>query len=160
MQPLIQKLWERLEPFLHENGYDLVEVERGTQGRAMLIRLYVDYAVPQRQGITIDELAQLSPRVNERIDAEALVKEPYALEISSPGLDRPLRKLADFARFRGKTAKIALTTGLLGRRNFKGTLQGTEREEILVEENGTLLRLPHHDIKKANLIYDFSGQAG
>ena len=76
--------------------------------------------------------------------------------ISSPGIDRPLFKLADYERFSGQTVKIKLTTGVDGRRNFKGSLLGiNESNEVLVEVDGMKFRLPFADIARANLVADF-----
>jgi ribosome maturation factor RimP len=87
------------------------------------------------------------------LDVEEPIKQAYDLEISSPGIDRPLFKLADFERFAGSVAKIRLAAGLDGRRNFKGRLQGvTDAGQVAVEVDGEIFDLPYADIAKAHLV--------
>ena len=85
-----------------------------------------------------------------------LIPHAYELEVSSPGLDRPLRRLPDFARFAGHEAKIRMTEGVEGRRNFSGQLVGTEDGLVKIECDGRTYHLPIGDIAKANLVPDWT----
>lgn len=132
-------------------GYQLVGVEYQLDGSYGTLRVYID----REQGVSLDDCAEISRQISAILDVEDPIQQAYDLEISSPGLDRPLFKLADYERFTGQTVKIKLVVGLDGRRNFKGALLGvSDANEVLVEVDGTEFRLPFADIAKANLVAD------
>ena len=130
-------------------GYELVGVEyTGGSGHGTL-RVYID----RDSGVSLDDCAAISHQVSGILDVEEPIKQAYDLEISSPGIDRPLFKLADFERFAGRIAKIRLAAGLDGRRNFKGRLQGvTDAGQVSIEVDGEVFDLPYADIARANLV--------
>lgn len=132
-------------------GYELVGVEYQLNGNHGTLRVYID----REQGVNLDDCAEISHQVSAILDVEDPIQQAYDLEISSPGLDRPLFKLADYQRFAGQMVKIKLLSGLDGRRNFKGMILAVnESSEVLVEVDGTEFRLPFADIAKANLVAD------
>ena len=130
-------------------GYELVGVEyTGGSGHGTL-RVYID----RDSGVSLDDCAAISHQVSGILDVEEPIKQAYDLEISSPGIDRPLFKLADFERFAGRIAKVRLAAGLDGRRNFKGRLQGvTDAGQVSIEVDGEIFDLPYADIARANLV--------
>jgi len=147
---------ERLTALLRQEvellGYELVGVELLGQGKGgALLRIYIDHA----QGITLDDCAQVSHQVSGVMDVEDPIHERYRLEVSSPGLDRPLFELADFARFAGSQARIKTRAKLQERHRFKGLLKGVEEDQVLLEEDGTLYRIPIGEIDKARLVPEF-----
>ncbi|MGD8347652.1 MAG: ribosome maturation factor RimP [Gammaproteobacteria bacterium] len=145
----MRDLAQLFEPVIESMGYELVGVEyTGGSGHGTL-RVYID----RDSGVSLDDCAAISHQVSGILDVEEPIKQAYDLEISSPGIDRPLFKLADFERFAGSVAKIRLAAGLDGRRNFKGRLQGvTDAGQVAVEVDGEIFDLPYADIAKAHLV--------
>jgi ribosome maturation factor RimP len=141
-----QILIEALEQAAGANGYELVDVELSGTSRARSIRVFID----KQDGLTIDDIAA----ANSWIDAAVEANEPYAgtytLEVSSPGIDRPLRTLEHFARFEGEEAKLQ-TEAIEGRGNWTGILAGVQDNAILLVSSGTTYSIPHEKIKKAQL---------
>lgn len=142
-----ETLLKLLEPAIEAVGYELVELEFPPH----LLRIYID----REGGVTVDDCEKVSRQVSSVLDVEDPIPGAYTLEVSSPGLDRPLRKEADFVRFSGEQAKLELTLPLDGRRRFGGTLKGCEAGVVLIEVEETLFRLPLADIGKARLVPKF-----
>ena len=140
------------EPVVESMGYELVGVEFLGAGGHDTLRVYID----RDSGVSLDDCAAISHQISGVLEVEEPIKQAYGLEISSPGIDRPLFKLADFERFAGKTARIKLAVGLLGRKNFRGKLQGVADSKLVtIEVDGEIFDLPYADIAKANLVGDF-----
>lgn len=148
---LLKRVEELITPCLDRMEKELVRLEyvRGQGG--WTLRVYADNK--GGGGITVDELAEISRMISPLLDVENLFQNPYRLEVSSPGLDRPLGKLEDFERFKGRWAIINTSRAIEGRRNFKGLLLGTDGENILVEVEGKTYKILWGDIKKAKLDY-------
>jgi len=146
-----EKLLSLLEAPIQALGYEVVELEFHPQGRGGLLRVYID----REGGVTVDDCEKASRQVSSVLDVEDPIPGHYTLEVSSPGLERPLRKSADFVRFAGERAKVELALPLEGRRRFAGTLKGCEGEEVLIEVDGVLHRLPLESIAKAKLDPEF-----
>lgn len=148
----MQDLTPPFEPVVVSMGYELVGVEFLGAGGYGTLRVYID----REQGVSLDDCAAISHQISGILDVEEPIKQAYDLEISSPGIDRPLFKLADFERFTGKTAKVKLALARGGRKNFKGRLQGvTDDGMIIVEVDGEKFQLPFADIARANLVGEF-----
>lgn len=147
----MRDLTQMFEPVVESMGYELVGVEFNAGGGHGRLRVYID----REQGVNIDDCAAISHQLSGILDVEEPIKQAYDLEISSPGIDRPLFKLVDFARFTGKTAKIKLLAGLQGRKNYKGRLQGVVDSKLIsIEVDGEQFDLPYADIASANLVGD------
>lgn len=132
-------------------GYELVGVEYLSQGKKSLLRVYIDH----EDGINLDDCERVSHQISGVLDVEDVIRGQYALEVSSPGLDRPLFTQEHFLRFSGEPAKIHLAAPQDGRRNFHGILRGVENGEVLLDVEGTVIRLRISNIEKANLVPDF-----
>ncbi|MDR0347728.1 MAG: ribosome maturation factor RimP [Coriobacteriales bacterium] len=141
-----QRLIDTLEVAATDHGFELVDVEFAGTGRARVIRVFLD----RSGGLGIDDLAQANQWVDEVIGDNEPWAGPYTLEVSSPGIDRPLRTLEHFARFVGEEAKLA-TEPLDGRSNWTGTLVGVEGDTVLLTIDGEIRRVPRNAIKKARL---------
>ena len=133
-------------------GYELVGVEffgRGKGGK--VLRVYID----GEDGITLDDCTAVSHQLSGMLDVEDPIRENFDLEVSSPGLDRPLFRAEHFARFAGERARIRLKRPLEGRRNFEGILKGADDEfvELVVEDETRRLALD--DIDSARLVPTF-----
>jgi ribosome maturation factor RimP len=142
-----ETLLKILEPAVEGLGYALVELE--FQGG--VLRLYID----RLQGVTLDDCQKFSQQISAVLDVEDPIPGAYTLEVSSPGLDRPLRKRVDFQQHAGQRVRIELLLPLDGRRRFSGTLRGMESDQVLIEVDGTLCRLPFTQIGRARLVPDF-----
>jgi ribosome maturation factor RimP len=144
-----------LEPIIIREGFELVDVDWVREGAAWVLRIFVD----RPGGVTIDHCQELSRTIEPVLDVEDFIEPAYNLEVSSPGLDRPLRKAADFERFTGQRAHVKTfgpvetPTGL--RKNWTGTLKGFKDGSVEIEVDGALHRIPHDKIAKAHLEYDF-----
>ena len=137
------------EPVVESMGYELVGVEFSGGINHGTLRVYID----REDGVSLDDCASISHQISGILDVEVPIQQGYDLEVSSPGLDRPLFKLTDFERFSGQLAKIKMSVAVDGRRNFKGVLQGiTDSRLIEIEVDGEIYQLPLVDIGKANLI--------
>jgi ribosome maturation factor RimP len=129
-------------------GYELVGVEYIKNGVNTVLRLYID----AEQGIGIEDCERVSHQVSGILEVEDPISSAYALEVSSPGFDRPLFKERDFVRFTGNEVKIAMKLPIQGRRNFRGVLQGFSDGDILIEVDGEIYELPLTKLSKAKII--------
>ncbi len=136
-----------LEPAVSRLGYELVGVEYHG-GRRALLRVYID----REGGVSVEDCQRVSRQVSGLLDVEDPIPGPYTLEVSSPGLDRPLFREADFRRFAGRVVRIRTDVPLEGRRNFRGVLRGLRGGEVLVEVDGIELALPVERIEQARLV--------
>jgi len=126
-------------------GYELVDVQASNGGR--LVRLFVD----KPGGVTLDDCAAISRHLTRVLAVEGIDYE--RLEVSSPGLDRPLRKEADFVRFAGQKAEIRMRKAdASGRRRFVGVLRGTAGGNVSLELEGQVVALALEDVERAKLI--------
>jgi len=133
-------------------GYELVGCEMVPQGRQMVFRIYID----SETGVTADGCAQVSYQVSAMMDVEDPIQSRYSLEVSSPGIDRPLFEIEHYRKYIGKTVKIRLYAPINQRRQYKGILQRVEGEDIylLVDGIEQEVKLPFSAIEKGNLVGD------
>ena len=146
----MQDLTNLFQPVVDSMGYELVGVEYHGGEHHGVVRVYIDHD----NGITVDDCAAVSRQISALLDVEDPITHGYDLEVSSPGLNRPLFKAADFARFSGQRAKIRLAVAQQGRKNFSGVLKGIDedKDEVVIDVDNELFYLPLQDIAKANLI--------
>lgn len=137
-----------IEPAVSALGYELVGIEYLPQGRHSLLRIYIDH----EDGITVDDCERVSRQVSAALDVEDPIHGQYTLEVSSPGLDRPLFTAEHFRRFAGNEVQLRLHTPVEGRRKFKGLLRGVRDEKVVLEIDGVELLFPLEDIEKAQLV--------
>ena len=140
-----------MEPILDELGYELVDVEYASDRGRWVLRLYVD----KEAGVTIDDCVRVSREIGDLIDVKDIINHEYVLEVSSPGLNRRLKKEKDFVKAIGKKIKVKTTTPVDGRQNYTGRLSKFEDGMICLEMNGGLILLPWQKVDKANIIYEF-----
>jgi ribosome maturation factor RimP len=173
MRKDVQDLWLLAEPYVRDAGFDLIEVQYGREPSGFVVRLYIDApavagagamaAAASEQGgqgggagkVGLDDCERVSRDVSAALDVADLIPHAYQLEVSSPGLDRPLRRERDFARFVGESARIRLIDGVEGRRNFLGTLQAAKDGRVEIACDGRSYHLSIDDIQKANLVPDW-----
>jgi ribosome maturation factor RimP len=136
--------WQLLDTTIVGLGYELVDWERS--GKSSLLRIFVD----KRGGISIDECAQISQHLSRVLAVEGVNYD--RLEVSSPGLDRVLRKEQDFVRFIGEKARVKLRVALDGQRNFIGILRAVNDGKLELEVDGKLLAFELGNLEKARLV--------
>jgi ribosome maturation factor RimP len=142
---------ERLiAPTIEAMGYDLVRVSLGG-GRASA-RLQVMVERKDRRPMRVDDCAEISRTISAVLDVEDPIESAYTLEVSSPGLDRPLTRAGDFDRFKGFEARIESTRPIDGRRKFKGRLEGLDGETVRIRCDGGEIGVPLADVAKAKLV--------
>lgn len=132
-------------------GYELVSVELSNRGR--MLRLFIDKAAAGPQdagGITVDDCARVSNQLTRVLEVEGVDYD--RLEVSSPGLDRPLKKEADFVRFAGEQARLTLRVPMQGRRNFTGVMRAVEQGRLQLEIEGGTVSIELANIDKARLV--------
>ena len=152
-EEIIKKVWDLAEPLVLSQGLELVDVEFQRERQGWVLRLYIDR--PERPGgVTLGDCVRISEILGDLLDAKDFIHRAYYLEVSSPGVDRPLKKPEDFRRFAGDKVKVQLREPIEGRRNFTGLLRGIENDEVLVEIDGQIFRLPRERIKKAHIKYE------
>jgi ribosome maturation factor RimP len=156
-EPVVDRTRKLLEPVLARDGYELVEVEWVRAGGRWTLRLYID----REGGVGIDHCQEVSRTVEPILDVEDFIEPAYDLEVSSPGVDRPLRKPADFDRFAGQRAHVkaygpvaGTAPGSPGRKHWTGTLKGYRDGAVELDVDGVLHRVPHEQIAKAHLEAD------
>jgi ribosome maturation factor RimP len=137
-----------IAPAIEALGFELLGIEYLAQGRHSLLRLYID----SESGIDVDDCATVSHQVSAVLDVEDPIHGEYTLEVSSPGLDRPLFSLEHYQRFLGEMVKLRLHMAVEGRRKFTGLLKAAEGDEICVEVDGEEYHIPIDNIEKANLV--------
>jgi len=144
---LIPRLWELIEPIVEPEDIELVELEFKPEGRRWVLRVYID----SEDGVTLDDCAMVSRQVGALMDMEDLIQRAYHLEVSSPGINRVLRKEQDFNRFAGSPVQLRARRKINGRRNFRGILKGMENSKIVVEVDGKCMEIPPDVVERAQL---------
>jgi len=137
------------EPLLQGLRLELVDVQFRREGGGWILRLIIDNPA----GVTVDDCATVSREISTFLDVEDLIGHPYHLEVSSPGLERPLKKPADFQRFVGKKAKLTLHQPLEGRRVFTGELAAADDEGVGLDCGSGAISLSYDRIAKARLVF-------
>ena len=143
----LEQLQAMLAPVVESLGYECWGVEFISQGRHSLLRVYIDHA----NGILVDDCEAVSRQVSAVLDVEDPISSEYTLEVSSPGMDRPLFTLEQFAKHVGEQVKIKLRSPFDGRRNFQGLLRGVEDQDVVVLVDDHEFLLPIDLIDKANI---------
>ena len=149
----ITDLVEReLEAFLPENGYELFLTEYVKEGKDWFLRIYID----KEGGVSIEDCEKVSGYISKRMDELDPIEKNYFLEVSSPGLDRPLIRDTDYEKYRGKIIDITLYKAIEGSKQYSGILQGLEEGEIVIaDEVGAEMRIPKDMTSKVKLAVIF-----
>lgn len=151
MSSKLEQLQALLSPVVEALGYQCWGIEFLSQGRHSLLRIYIDHS----NGIVIEDCEKVSRQLSSVLDVEDPIATEYTLEVSSPGMDRPLFNLEQFAAHAGEQVKIKLRTPFEGRRNFQGILRGVEDQDVVVLVDEHEYLLPIDSIDKANIIPRF-----
>jgi ribosome maturation factor RimP len=146
-----QQLQAILAPPVTALGYEFWGLEFHTHARQTMLRVFIDRA----EGINVDDCALVSRQLSAVLDVEDPIAVEYTLEVSSPGMDRPLFTLEQFTRYIGEQVKVRLRTPFEGRRNFAGRLHGVEADEVVIADGDHEYLLPIEMIDKAHVVPQF-----
>ena len=151
---LTQEMMDRVkavaDSLLISEDMELVDIEYRREPVGWVLRLTVD----KRGGVTLDDCTRVSHELGRSLDVEDFIPNPYYMEVSSPGLDRPLKNKQDFIRFSGRRIRVKTNDPIGNQRNFKGKLRDCAEGRIEMETDGGIIEIPLSNIAKANLEVD------
>ena len=145
-ETVAERVWEIAEPLVVHEGLEMVDVEYRRENRGMILRLYLD----RTGGVSLDDLSRVSRQLGDLLDVHDAVPGAYTLEVSSPGLNRRLRRPDHFARYIGKKVRVRTLRPLDGRRSFVGMLQAVDAGGIVLAEGDRQHAIPFGEIAQAN----------
>jgi ribosome maturation factor RimP len=154
MEATVSRVWEMAAPLVEGEGMEIVDIElrhEGSRGGRVL-RLYLD----KEGGPNVDDLSRVSRQLSDLLDTHDAVDGTYTLEVSSPGINRPLKRPEHFARFVGKRIRVRTRDMINGRRSFLGTLQEVLEDQITLKQDGAQYQIPFCVIEKSNYEHDWS----
>lgn len=151
MRKASDRLWSLIEPAVEGLGYELAGIEYLAQGRNSVLRVYIDH----EDGILVEDCANVSHQVSGLLDVEDPIKGNYSLEVSSPGVDRPIFTLEQFIRFTGAEVQIRLNTPVNERRKLTGLIKQVDGDTVIIEMDDQEYRLSLDDIDTARLVPAF-----
>lgn len=146
----ISKIEDLVLPVIKNMGLELVDIEYMQDGGYWYVRIFIEKL---DEDISLDECAKLSLAIDEDIDK--LIDKKFFLEISSPGIERPLKRQKDFMRFIGSKIKVSLKHKIDEIKNYEGMLKNFENDTLYLEIGERSLEIPFKEVRKANLVYDF-----
>ncbi len=149
--PVLNKVKQLIEPQVIGLGLELVDIEYVKEGAHWYLRVYID----KDGGVDIDDCAEVSHHVSEILDRENPIPQAYMLEVSSPGIERPLVKKEDYEKYRGELVTIYSKEPYQGYTRFTGNLMGLENEHAVLEYDGKEIKIPLDFIKRAHLTFEF-----
>ena len=139
------------EPILSGEGMDLVEIQYRREANGWVLRLTID----KEGGVTLEDCSRINQEVGRTLDVEDFILTRYHLEVSSPGLDRPLKNEKDFVKYQNRLIKVKTFDPIDKRRQFKGKLLGLVENQIQMEIDGGIIHIPLSNVAKANLEIEF-----
>jgi ribosome maturation factor RimP len=154
MDATIARVWQLAAPLVESEGMEIVDIDfrhEGSRGGRVL-RLYLD----KEGGPNMDDLSRVSRQLSELLDAQDTIDGAYTLEVSSPGINRPLKKPAHFARFVGKRIRVRTRDLIDGRRSFLGILGQVVEDSVILTQEGKRYQIPFSMIEKSNYEHDWS----
>ena len=158
-ETVVEKVREVAGRVAADRGLEIFDVQFRREAPGMVLRIQIDRpgsAASAEESVSVEDCAHVSRELSAILDVEDVVPAAYTLEVSSPGLDRPLRRPDDFRRFAGRQAKIVMRERVDGQGYFRGKLGGLDGVDVLIEsENGTMHRVPFDLITRANLEVEF-----
>ena len=148
---ILKKIENIVTPVAESMNLSLVDIEYLQDGGYWYVRIYVE---KENEDITLEDCAALSNKIDEDIDK--LIDQRFFLEVSSPGIERPLKKIADYIKFKGEKAKLSLKHKVNDNKNFEGIIVDCKDNIIFLEiKEQEIMEIPFSEIRKANLVYEF-----
>ena len=139
-----------IEPVLMREGLELVDIEYKKEGKDWVLRVFID----KEEGVTVLDCQKVSHLTGDLIDIEETITTPYSLEVSSPGLNRVLKREKDFLKFKGRQIRLHSLSPIDNRRKFIGILADFKDQTVFLELDGKLLEIPLRQVGKANLVIE------
>ncbi len=152
-EAIINRVSNITTPILDGMGIELVEIVCQRAKRRWLLRIFID----KEGGVTIDDCEQVSREVGAILDVEDIIPASYILEVSSPGLDRALKKAKDYKRYMGRLVRITTGIPVEQQRFFVGRITAVEGDEIIIDTGKQTIKIPFNIIKRGNLEVEFGG---
>ena len=153
MGKFVDAIWTMAEPLVLENGMELIDVEYVKEGAEWYLRLFLDKEGDE--GIDLDDCELISRKFSDILEEKDPITQAYRLEVSSPGIARPLKRTKDFQRFQGEKVQVKTFSEVEGKKQFIGILQETTEETVTLDVDGTTIAIPRKQIGKANLVWEF-----
>ncbi len=147
---ILDRVRAMVDPILLNEGMELVDIEYRRESKGWILRLYLG----KEGGVTLDDCTRVSQEVERSLDVEDFIQTPYTLEVSSPGLTRPLKTEKDFIKYCHRLIKVKTVDPIENRRQFKGRLLGVSENRIEIEVDGGVFQIPLSNVAKANLEID------
>lgn len=148
-QEIENKIFELIDPVVTEEECDLLEVEFVVESGNNILRVYID----KPEGVNVDDCSRVSGAIEDLIEVEDLMPAKYNLEVSSPGLNRPLKKKKHFEQVIGQLIQVKTFEKIENRKNYKGILEGLDDKELNILIDNQRFAVPFEQIRKANLVY-------
>ena len=145
---IIKQIEALVKPLCESEGLELVHIEYQREAGGRILRLFIDRST----GVSIDDCVNVSRQLNDLLDVKLDTIGPYTLEVTSPGPERPLSKLKDFERFKGRKAKVKTRQPINEQKNFTGIIMGTSAEQIKLSSNEKTVVIPFGHIARARLV--------
>jgi ribosome maturation factor RimP len=145
------RVGEMAEALLQAAGMNLVDLDYRKEGRRWVLRVFID----KERGVTVDDCATVSRELGDLLDAKDVIPDAYILEVSSPGLNRRVRKKEDFSRFAGRRVEVRLAVPQEGRRKIVGDILRVEGEAVVVAAGEGTYTIALGNIAQATLVYEF-----
>ncbi len=150
-ETVVEAITSLVMPVLQEKDLVLVDVLYRRESSGWVLRLFID----KEDGVTLDDCTAVSREVSHLLDIEDIIEQAFNLEVSSPGLDRPLKSVGDFQRFAGRKAKVTTKEPIEGNQVFMGRINKVEDELITMEVGQQVLCIPFSEVAKARLEVEF-----
>jgi ribosome maturation factor RimP len=156
MDATVARIWELAAPLAQTQGLEIIDIELRPEGSraGRVLRLYLD----KEGGPNMEELSQVSRELGALLDEQDIVEGAYTLEVSSPGINRPLKSPEQFKRFIGKRVRVRTRELIQGRRSFLGALLDVSTDRIALNQDGTRFEIPFAVIEKSNYEHDWSAE--
>ncbi len=153
MGKIEDKIWQMAEPLVESNGMELIDVEYVKEGAEWYLRLFLDKE--SETGIDLDDCELISRAMSDLLEVEDPITQAYRLEVSSPGIERPLKRTKDFVRFAGEKIQVKTFSEVAGKKQFIGILGETTEDVVTMDVDGEMIQIPREKISKANLVWEF-----
>lgn len=150
-QKIVEIVEKMLSPYILESGMELVDVEFVKEGGRWYLRIYID----KPGGVGVEDCRYISEKIDKLLDEKDPIPQSYTLEVSSPGIERPLKKLSDYSRFTGMPVTVSTFVPIEGKKSFTGRIAATHGDSIVFDIDGTELTIPFKQVASARLKAEF-----
>lgn len=148
---IVQSVTELIEPVVHDENLELVDVEYKKEGKNWYLRIYID----KDGGVSVEDCQKVSRQIEDMIQIDEIIHSAYILEVSSPGLDRPLKKEKDLLRSIGKKVSVTTYSPIDKQRNFVGIIKDFSNQTLSLDVNGKSVAIPFEIIANTKLVIEF-----